>query len=266
MTDAAMVALAIGEQYLAYWRRYCEAGWKAYAQKHGYDLYVLTEPLDRSERAAGRSPAWQKCLVLSQEFSAKYKQIISLDCDIVINANEAPSITAQTPVDRVGGVISGSHIHEDLRSVLMSRLLSRSLNYERGTRLWEELQKGAYQSVGLSPLDAVVQTGVLVASPQHHRELFEAVYAAPETHTSRCYEQIPLSHALLTQGLFHQIDTRFNCVFYEVMRVHYPFLLIKELPHYDLVASCAVQAEFANNFFLHFAYEREFAQFLGPQA
>jgi len=140
------------------------------------------------------------------------------------------------------------------------------LKYERGTRLWEELQKHAYQSVGLSPLGAVVQTGVLVASPQHHRELFEAVYSAPETHTSRCYEQIPLSHALLTQGRFHQIDTRFNCVFHEVMRVHYPFLLIKDLPHYDLVASCAVQAVFANNFFLHFAYEREFAQFLGQQA
>jgi hypothetical protein len=83
-------------------------------------------------------------------------------------------------------------------------------------------------------------------------------------HKSCCYEQIPLSHALLTQGLFHAVDTRFNSVFRETLLVHYPFLLNKELPHYDLVASCAVQAEFANSFFLHFAYDLTFAQYLPP--
>src|SRR6185295_11471130 len=100
---------------------------------------------DRSERAVARSPAWQKCLVLSQEWSGKYRQIISLDCDIAINAAEAPSITEQTPVDRVGGVISGAHIPDDLKTVLHKRLLNTQFEYERGTRRWEDMQKEAYQ-------------------------------------------------------------------------------------------------------------------------
>src|SRR5947209_14461144 len=104
MPDSAIVVVAIGAETLCYWRTYCEQQCRAYAAKSGYDLILVTEPLDRSPRAAGRSPAWQKCLVLSQDFSTIYRQIISLDSDILINAATAPRITDQTPVDRVGGV------------------------------------------------------------------------------------------------------------------------------------------------------------------
>src|SRR3954468_6813200 len=112
MNDSAIVVVAIGVEVLAYWKTYCEPQCRAYAAKCGYDLVLVTEPLDNSPRAAGRSPAWQKCLVLSQDFSQKYKQIVSLDSDIVINAAISPRINEQAPLDRVGGVISGSHIHE----------------------------------------------------------------------------------------------------------------------------------------------------------
>ena len=177
MNHAAIVTLAIGEKHLAYWRQYCERSWRAYAERCGYDLLVLTEPLDSSPRAAARSPAWQKCLVLSQEFSARYQQIIALDCDIVIN-DAAPPITEQSPEQRVGGVISGSHIHEDLRAVLLSRLRGQPLAYEPGLRLWQDDQARHYALQGFETMFAgIVQTGVLVVSPRHHREIFEDVYA-----------------------------------------------------------------------------------------
>src|SRR6185369_12563372 len=224
MPDSAIVVVAIGADILAYWKTYCEAQCRAYADKCGYDLIVITEPLDNSPRSAGRSPAWQKCLVLSQDFSQKYRQIISLDSDIVINAGISPRITDQAPPDRVGGVISGSHIHEDLRCVLSERLQSKKSDYVRGLKNWDDLQRRSYMHYGLKPLTAVVQTGVLVASPAHHRTIFEAIYEAPEHHISRCYEQIPLSHALLTADLFCPIDTRFNSVFHETALVHYPYL------------------------------------------
>ena len=57
----AIVTLALGGRFAASWRRSCEANWAAYADRHGYDVVCLTEPLDRSERAQGRSPSWQKC-------------------------------------------------------------------------------------------------------------------------------------------------------------------------------------------------------------
>jgi len=265
MNQAAIVTLAVGEPHLAYWRKYCERSWNEYAQKCGYDLIVVTEPLDRSARAAGRSPAWQKCLVLSQEFSAKYRQVISLDCDVAINAQAAPPITDRLPLERVSGVISGSHIHEDLLPVLVQRMFGQGDPHERGAGRWQEMQRVPYARYGLNSLDRVVQTGVLVASPTHHRAVFESVYLADYSYTSRCYEQIPLSHTLLTKGLIEPIDTRFNSVFHESMRVHYPYLLNKQLPAYDLLASCAVQTQFANNFFLHFAYDRDFARYLPPQ-
>ena len=262
MTDTAIVILAIGDEYLAYWRKYCEASCRAYAAKHNYDLILICEPLDNSPRAQARSPAWQKCLVLSQDFSQKYERIVSLDGDIVINSQEAPRITDQSPVDRVGGVISGSHIHEDLRGVLADRLGYSRGEYARGLRNWESMQKLAYAYHGLKPLPSVIQTGVLVASPVHHRSIFESIYVAPEYHVSRCYEQVPLSHALLTRDLFCAIDTRFNSVFHETALVHYPYLLDKGLPNLDFAVYCALTTELANNFFLHFAYDRMMARHL----
>jgi len=262
-SDVALVALAIGEPYLANWQKYSAPSWQDYAKKHGYDLIVLTEPLDRSPLAAARSPAWQKCLVLGQDCMAHYRQVVLLDCDIAINADTAPRITDQVPVDRVGGVLSGAQIHEDLRIVLLCRLMRRFYAYEPGARHWQEFQDEAYLAHGLTPTGGkLVQTGVLVASPGHHRAIFEAVYAAPYAYTSRCHEQVPLSHELLAKGLFHPIDTRFNSVFHETMVTHYPYLLNKSTTGYDLLAKHATRVALANNFFLHFAYDAEFMRYL----
>jgi hypothetical protein len=245
------VTLAIGDYHLRYWQQFCQASWQAFAQKYGLDVIVLRDPLDRSPRATGRSPAWQKCLVLSQDFVARYEQLVLLDCDIVINAEAAPCITDQTPVEFVGGVIAGSQIHEDLRTVLLSRLRRAPLDYQRGTRYWQEDQESYYRHYGLTPLDTgIIQTGVLVASPQHHREVFAGVYKADYPVEHRNYEQVPLSHAILSSGQFHQIDTRFNHVFYESMLVHNPYLLNTQTPSYELMASYALQSELANSFWI----------------
>jgi hypothetical protein len=262
-SDTAMVTLAIGEPYLSSWKKYCAGGWEAYATKHHYDLVVLTEPLDRSPRAAERSPAWQKCLVLGQEFAARYRRVVLLDCDIAINADRAPAITEQVPEEFVGGVLSGAHIHDDLRVVLLERLTRRAYEYEPGVRHWQEFQDEAYRSHGLTPASGgVVQTGVLVASPQHHRALFASVYQSPQVINSRCHEQMFLSHALLSQGLYRPIDSRFNSVLFETMLVHYPNLLDKGRQAYDELARYAIRVALANNFFVHFAYGPELVRFL----
>jgi hypothetical protein len=261
MKRAAIVTLVVGEKYLEAWKKYCAAGLQAYAQKHNYDLIVVTKPLDEAERAKGRSAAWQKCLVLSQEFAQPYEQIILLDGDIVINAEAAPSVIEQVPVDRVGGVISGSHIHEDLRAVLLSRMRGPDRPYQRGPQAWIEDQRRYYREHKLSELDEIVQTGVLVASPRHHRQLFEKVYHEEYADT-RAYEQIPLSHALLTSGVFQRVDTRFNSVFFETMRVYYPYLSNKSTPNFKLLAHLATRVEYENNFFIHFSYGMKFIEYL----
>ena len=62
MTKQAIVTLAIGADYAERFEHHCRANWSAYAKRHGFDLIVITEPLDTSDRARRRSPAWQKCL------------------------------------------------------------------------------------------------------------------------------------------------------------------------------------------------------------
>src|SRR5262249_21084987 len=151
-------------------------------------------------------------------------QIVLLDSDIAINAATAPKITEQVAPEHVGGVISGSHIPEDLRLVLLSRQQGKAFDYQRGSSQWGEYQLSGYRFHGIEPpgVPQVVQTGVLVASPERHAELFRTVYAKDNPTPSRCHEQFHLSHALLTAGVFRPIDTRFNSVFGESVAVYYP--------------------------------------------
>jgi hypothetical protein len=264
MNRAALLTLALGEKHLNYWRTHCEASWQAYTRTHGYDLIVVTQPLDASTLAPSRPPAWQKCLALSQPVAADYRQIALLDCDIIINP-AAPPITDQVSENHIGGVIAGSHLHPDHRALLVSQLRGQQFPYSESAQRLHEHQAAYYIHHGLTPLDAgIVQTGVLIASPHHHRQLFESVYHAPAAINHRTFEQIPLSHAILSSGLFRPIDTRFNSVFYETMRIHYPYLNDTNTPSYELLASAAVQAAFFNSFFLHFAYIPHFAAFVPP--
>jgi hypothetical protein len=201
--------------------------------------------------------------VLSQDFAARYRQIVLLDCDILINAAIAPRITDQVGAMRVGGVIAGAHVQEDLRIVLLSRLRRTEYAYQASLRPWQEDQAEYYRHFGLEPQpEGIIQTGVLVASPERHRQIFEAVYEAPWASEHRSFEQIPLSHAILRQRLFQPIDTRFNSVFFETMLVHFPYLTNTQTPSYEWLATAALQAEFANNFFLHMAYIAEIVRCL----
>jgi hypothetical protein len=263
MNRAAIVTLVVGDRYFLDWQKYSEPSWRAYAQKHQLDLIVLKDPLDRSPRAAARSPAWQKCLIPSQPFAQQYEQLVLLDSDIAINSAEAPNVCELVPPDRIGGVLSGSHVQEDLRAVLLTRLGRRSSSYRRAAEAWREDQGRGYLPYGLNPLDAgIVQTGVLVLNGPRHAELFRIIYDSNYPLETRTYEQIPLSHAMLTAGLFQEIDTRFNSVFFESMLVHFPYLLDRSRPDHEHLARLYVRAEYGNNFFLHFAYDRQFIRYL----
>src|SRR5437016_2609859 len=99
----AIVTLAIGTRYREQWHRVCEVNWTRYAARHGYDVICLEDPLDTSDRARGRSPAWQKCLILGQPFAARYERIVWVDADILISPT-APAVTDDVPLERIGAV------------------------------------------------------------------------------------------------------------------------------------------------------------------
>jgi hypothetical protein len=77
----AIVTIAIGAAYSARFRAHCEGGWSRYADRHGFQLIVIEAPLDLTPRAAARSPAWQKCLVLRPDVAGSFDRVIWIDSD-----------------------------------------------------------------------------------------------------------------------------------------------------------------------------------------
>jgi hypothetical protein len=223
----AIVTLAVGERYLQAWKRDCEPNWRQYAAKHGYDLLCISEPLDTSERAQKRMPSWQKLLILSQDFSPRYERIVWVDSDILINYRLAPSIVDGVPADKVGA--AEMFCFSKAAGATAQQSLKRMFDF------WKEAvvnptAEEYYVQYGLpNGFDAVVQTGVMVLSPAHHRSLFEKVYyeyeekGGPEWN----YEMRPLSYEIVKAGLAHWIDPRFNLLWLDCAFLHYPFLLSK---------------------------------------
>jgi len=265
----AIVTIAIGEKYYGVWKRVCEANWQAYADKYAYDLICIDRPLDTSERAAKRSPAWQKCLILSQDFSANYERVVWIDSDILINTAAARCIAADVPVSKVGAVEAMSQPTH----ALYVQALGRLYEFWRATSLINFEPHQYYTNWGLpSGFNEVVQTGVLVLSPSHHRKLLEKTYFDYEEKGGREWhmEMRPLSYELMKADVVHWLDHRFNLNWGEQRAMYYPFLLESERrlglasrvwrkaldvvggrSNLRLVALCATTA-FLNSYMLHF--------------
>lgn len=266
----AIVTLAIGEDYQRQWRAVCRANWQEYADKHGYDLICIDKPLDDSERARRRSPAWQKCLVLSQDFSARYERIVWLDADILINHAQSPCVTSGVPVEKVGAVDAWATPTPDSARVALDRLYEY---WGDACTIRDYTARDFYASYGLPPLfDQVVRTGVLVLSPRHHRGLLEQAYYGYEE--ARKDDMRFISFELLKADCVYWIDGRFDPVWLVLKALHYPFLLAEtrsqdergllarfqrklrqpsdRLSRRELLKLCLTTA-FDNNFFMHFA-------------
>lgn len=246
----AIVTLAIGAEFRRRWSEICRPNWSQYAAQHGYDLICIDEPLDSSERARSRSPAWQKCLVLSQPFSARYDRIVWLDSDILIRP-DAPDVSADVPPEKVGAVdefgIPSPELHRLIRLKDYARWRRSRVRF-----IDNPTPQSYYTVYGFTHgFDHVVQTGVMVLSPEHHRDLFERTYRTYEDRGAGWnYEMRPLSHELLAAGCVHWIDPKFNFLLGIYESLHFPFLA--ESDDSARRTDCLREAR-RNTHFLHFA-------------
>jgi hypothetical protein len=225
MTNTKLiVTLAIGKLYSERWRALCKANWERYAARYGYDVLAIEQPLDSSPRAAGRSPAWQKCLILSDEHVKRYERVVWLDADVLINCEAAPDITDGVPIEKVGAVNGWISPSPAMRSIVLKR------QYEIDTVAVRDWTAQAYHTnFGLPDqpaIDKQLQTGVMVLSPIHHRELMEHVYQAYEDRGGPTwhYEMRPLSYELIASNCVEWIDPRFNVIWADYKLAFYPFL------------------------------------------
>jgi hypothetical protein len=269
----ALVTLAIGSKHLSNFKNFCYDSWNTYAQKHNLDLVVITNPLDVSPRAQSRSPAWQKSLILSQQEVREYTQVAWVDSDILINP-QSPNIFDDVPIEMIGAVdMYAAPNSEDYRISL-----ERLYEYwsKNGVKFINNISATDFhKNFGLEEeFQSVVQTGVLVLSPKHHRDLLEHVYNKYEDKGEGCwnFEMRPLSYEILKNKFVHWLNPKFNMSWVFIRQYFYPFLNKPDKPNSflnkvlrksgltpksstlktSLITKCATTA-FLNNYFLHFA-------------
>lgn len=260
---AALVTLTLGDSFRWLWRRYCRPSWLAYAERHGYDLICFDTPLDPSEAAARRQPTWQKLLMLGHPALAPYEQVVWVDADILIHP-QAPAITAGVPVERVGAVDEYAAPSPAEFQLALARLYA---HYRAAGLPFHDTASPAafYAAVGLPPdYQQVVQAGVMVVSPRHHRALFEHVYHTYAPHDAlRVGEMRTLSYELLRAGLVEWIDPRFNFLFSIYQALTYPEQLSQPDP--DATRAAVAEAH-ERSYFLHLAGRNAELPTLAPRA
>ncbi|MGP8244585.1 MAG: hypothetical protein ACLQVN_08715, partial [Bryobacteraceae bacterium] len=186
-----------------------------YARAYGFDVIALDQPIDTSERARRRSPAWQKCLILSHPKIADYEQVVWMDSDIVVN-DKAPDVASGVDATCVGAVDCNTVDAERAFPILAASWGADGIDPIRGD---------FHAAYGLpANLPHVVQTGVLVLSPKHHRPVLESVYRDYEDKGGAewCYEMRPLSYELQRQCCLHWLDPRFNRSWLEYVALNSP--------------------------------------------
>ena len=223
MTNSkAIVTLAIGQKYLENWKNLCQANWRKYADRHGYDLICIEKPLDDSARAQKRSPSWQKCLILGEESVNKYDRVVWVDADVLINWANAPCIVEGVAVDKVGGAPEWATPNEHLSAEARDRL------FESWGITDEKNERGTYAKYGIpAEFERIVQDGIMVLSPSHHRSILEKVYH--ECEETRFDEMPWLSYELLKADCLQWLDPGFSTVGSVHKALYYPFLRHK--PH-----------------------------------
>lgn len=257
MAHKCLVTLTIGEEFENQWNLYCQKNWQAYADKHGYDLINISEPLDVSQRAQSQ-PAWLKCLILNHPEIQKYDQAVWIDADILINYEDAPCICSFVPINQIGGVRDYSFS----TPILYKRNLKKTYDNwaAKGIKYIDNLTPQLfYKNFGIeTDIAEVMQTGVIVASPKYHKEIFEKVYYNYEDKGSPQwnYEMRPLSYEIIKSDRVVWLPQEFNIIVSTYLMTNYEFLMQinsstsgGSMPY----AKECLNTAFKNSYFLHFA-------------
>ncbi|MBM3573466.1 MAG: hypothetical protein FJX52_14100 [Alphaproteobacteria bacterium] len=208
--DKCLATMAIGADYLRMWEAVFARTFRLYAEKHGYEVIVVTDYVDQAPLARARGPHWQKLVLHRRPDIARYTHVVWIDADIMINHHRAPCIVTANGSDKIGAVTHNS--------LYASR--------ERWENRWDRLYRNAkelfhgergptpperYRQAGLpDDMTDMINTGVMVLQPARHVEFLEWVYANCTENKLFASEQMPLSYHIFKRDLCNPVDQRFN--------------------------------------------------------
>jgi hypothetical protein len=229
-----LCTLAVGTKYEKMFARYCKKNWSEYCSNYSYDMVVITNLFDDSIRGRERSPSWQKLLILSQDWSSQYEQVVWVDADVMINAKIAPDITKILPVHKVGAVETYSIPSEAIHKIALQRQYDAW--HAQGVNFIDNATPSLYyekRGIPGGALDKVAQAGVLVCSPKDHKEIFEHVYYRYEDENKSAYwnyEMPAISYELVKNDLIEWIPSEFNFCVSDLISAFYPFIFDSSSP------------------------------------
>jgi hypothetical protein len=252
--DQAIVTLCIGDRHQRLWDQMCRSSWLAYAARHGYDVVLITAPLDQSPLASSRSPAWQQCLVLDQPWARQYQRIVWLDADIII-ASPARDIVSTVPDPALIGVCAtGAQLSRAELHVYLERFHTISIGPDQVDLLWQMHVGNQFSHAGLPPGEATMfNTGVLVLSPPHHAALLRGVYDRGDPDNT-LGQQPALSQAISRHGPHAPLSARFNWSMHEALLLRFtspPAPPLSRQQAQDLLSF--VVDEMHKAYFIHFS-------------
>ena len=269
MNNKAIFTILYGDSYIDAWRKLCEPGWRAYADKHGYDIVIVDKPIIQSADYPDRPIHWQKLVACSHSKAAEYEHIIMMDSDIMINYHQAPCMVEMQHTDKVGAVSFNHYIEDNFNYYKIFIRQNKFKQYQdRRRRLQVTPGRFLLSGPDFSEIYSVytdetdlplINTGVLYMQPHKHRAYMEQVFHDSFTDVADPavkgnYEQEYLAFRLLKDDMFYRLDERFNRIAYYEQAIHYPFLFMVNDP--ALWKMCMTTI-LANAWFLHFAGNAE---------
>lgn len=218
MPDKCLVLMCIGfDLETCKYAKFLPSTFK-WAEKHGYDVVIVKEPLDKSIPIIPRTIYMQKLLICSQDWSKKYKYIIWKDLDILINEN-APDICEHIPAGKIAAV--------NERMMGNKHEWRMIVQYRYG---WEITGREYYAKNKIqAPFDDHFQAGLMVFQPDHHRQFLEDVYnkwiqIVVSDEDIQHGDQPIISYEALSKDLVHWLDERWNMVWPLWKALLYPFV------------------------------------------
>ncbi len=273
----AIVTITIGKEHTELFERYCMPTWKPYADKHGYDIIVIREPVKPELVTETKSIHWQKCFVLTHEDVKEYEDVVWIDTDILINYHRAPCIVSNNLSDKIGAV-SLQMLSERISENTSGRFLPYK-NYcinmfqtpENKAMLQNHFRKKKldHHYFECNPLMGI-NTGVLVMKPTLHSDFMQNVfYKYQSVEKTQDFEQGPIAVELINQNMVNYIDPGFNVIFYYHLVHHYPFLwdsvIAKNVKLREMLCSFCATTSYINSYFLHFAGEKVYMPFIATE-
>lgn len=256
----AIVTVLIGERVSQEWDKHFRGTWEVYCKKHGYELCVIRDYIDKTEKANARQPHWQKLLILEHDLLQTYDCVVWLDHDVSINFHSAPCIVSQHDSSKIG-LVSEKYKREYMVGYADTCV-------RRQYKLCSPVDRIClrYERAGLPPdVHDTCNTGVAVYRRREHAQALRYIYDNYDENQYTAKDEVPMSYHLFKHELVEPLDPRFNALWFDEMLWHYPFVVYPQLrTSAELVSKC-VTAAWRANWFMHFTADIITSEYRGQK-